>query len=139
MSVCIDDACRLSHCVECDAHPGECSHGGARYLHPIAYERVEHEGKPAWRVPEYERARWDAGPIRGMFRPVDVETLSLEAILDALAPWYPSLELQARLAVAYNRDPARTSRLTTWTLAQSDERGPCGLLYVQLGKLDGET
>jgi len=136
-SVCVDDACRLSHCVACDAHPGQCSHTGARYLHPIVYEPVA----GGYRVPEHERARWDT-PAPVDRTPVDEETLSLETLLDLLDPHLPSPQLVARLTVAYQLDAARVSRLTSRLIEQADERGPCGLLFTRLSALElghGET
>lgn len=107
---------------------------GRELLEPIVYERAG-EG---WRVPDHERARWNAAPIRpaSASRRVDTETLSYEAINDLLEPWYPGLPLRARLAVAYERDPVAVSRLTLGTLDEADHRGPCGLLWVRLGALD---
>jgi len=136
--VCVDDACRLSHCVVCDAHPGACSHtgAGARYLHPIVYEPVAAGG---WRVPEHERARWDNPPPVDR-TPVDEETLAHDAILDLLDPWHPTAQLRMRLAEAYRVDPVRVSRLTTAIMDAPGVRNPCGLLYVRLVELDlGET
>ena len=103
------------------------------------YEPVVVDGvRVGWRA--LDRAAWRAPIARVDARPVDVVTRSLEAIFDDLEPWYPSVELRARLVLAYERAPARVSSLTTWALARCDERGPCGLLYKRLGQLrDGDT
>jgi len=132
----------LSHCNECDAHPGECSHRGPRYLHPIAYEPIANEDgeRIGWRVPEHERERWDNPPKSPPSRRVDIETLSLDALTDRLDPLFPDPPLLARLAAAYAVDPVRVSGLTTRILGQPNLRNPSGVLWVQLGSIvDGET
>jgi hypothetical protein len=110
-------------------------------LGPIEYQAVIIDGHFAgWRVPDHERARWDAGPVRPPALPVDTETLSFGALTDLLEPFSPGLPLRARLAVAYDRDPVQTSRLTHRTLGEADARDPCGLLWYRLGLLsNGDT
>lgn len=111
-------------------------------LPPIVYEPVydEHGVQAGWRVPDHERAQWEAPRAPAPVRPVDTVTLSLEALADALEPYFPSPALTARLAACYELDPARVSRLTNWVLEQADVHSPCGLLFKRLGELRlGET
>ena len=73
-------------------------------------------------------------------RPPDPVTLSYEALLELLEPYFPGLPLRSRIAVAYERDPRQTSSLTTWALRTAGLRNPCGLLYVRLAELaHGDT
>src|SRR5262245_22850240 len=110
---------------------------GRVLLAPIVYEPVfdEHGARVGWRVPDEERERWDAPRAPAPAHPVDTETRSLEALQDALEPYFPSPSLIVRLAVSYELDPARVSRLTTWVLEQADVHSPCGLLFKRLGEL----
>jgi len=109
-------------------------------LEPIVYEPVYDEAgrRIGSRVPDAERARWDAGPARPPARPVDTETLSFEAISDLIEPFSPGLPLRARLAVAYERNPVQVSRLTLRTLDEADARDPCGLLWYRLGLISND-
>jgi len=87
-----------------------------------------------------DREWWNAPRARVDRAPVDEETMSVEAILDALDPWNPGLPLRARLAVAHERDPVRVSRMTLAILDTPGLRDPCAVLYFRLGSLGfGET
>jgi hypothetical protein len=114
-------------------------------LRPVAdpdgpYEPVydERDNLVGWRAKD--RAWWDAPRARAARGPVDEETRSLEAILDSLDAWSPSLPLRARLAVCYELDPVRVSRLVDAVLNEAGVRDPCAVVYFRLSALEhGET
>ena len=133
-AVCIDDACRLSHCCECDAHPGECSHRGPRYLAPISYEPVKQDGKTiGWRVPEHERERWEH-PVKGV-RPPEPGTIArdldeLQAELERHV--FVDAGLERALRAAHEVDALRTTKLVEHVIAQTLAgrlESPGGLLW----------
>jgi hypothetical protein len=100
------------------------------------YEAVydEHGRRMGWRAKD--RAWWDAPLARADRRPVDEETRSLEAILDSLDAWSPGLPLRARLAVCYDRDPVRVSRLVDAVLNEAGVRDPCAVVYFRLAAIE---
>ena len=104
------------------------------YLEPIEYIRAE----GGWIVPDHERERWDAAPLRPQPRARDLETRSLEACIDELeGAFYMDALLQARLSNVYELAPARVSSLTTWILERaSGLRNPAGVLWKRLGELE---
>lgn len=102
---------------------------------PVVDERGRRLG---WRAKD--QAAWRAPLARVDAPAVDERTLSYEAILDELEPWAPNLTLRARLAVHYQLDPVRVSRLTSAILGTPGVRNPCALLSHRLGELEhGET
>jgi hypothetical protein len=142
-TVCISETCRLSHCAACDAHPGECEHKGARYLHPIVYDRaVLPDGKTGFRVPEHEQARWDAAPLRVEAVPVDAESRDIEAILDDIEAIFTlDAAMEAKLRKTHERAPLRVTRLTTAFLedaATGKLAKPSGYLGSRLQALERE-
>jgi hypothetical protein len=126
-----------SYCTVCDAEAGQCQHGAARYLDPIECEAVESGG---WIVPENERARWEASPLRPEPQRVDEETKSLEVVVSELeALLFLDSPLEAKLRQVYELHPVRVSRLTTWMLehaAGGSIRNPAGVLWKRLVELE---
>ena len=82
-----------------------------------------------------DRAAWEAPIARVDRAPVDAETMSQEAILEALDLWTPGPPFRARLAVAYERDPVKTSRLTLAVLDTPGLRDPVAVLHYRLEAL----
>lgn len=82
-----------------------------------------------------DREAWEQPIARVDRAPVDAETMTLEAILEALDFWTPGSPLRARLAVAYERDAVKTSRLTLAVLDTPGLRDPCGVLHYRLEEL----
>jgi hypothetical protein len=105
----------------------------------VEYEPVIVDGvRVGWLAKD--RDAWRAPLARAHPAPVDVDTMSIEKILDSLDAWNPGLPLRARLAVAYERDAVRVSRLTTAILNEPGLRDPCAVLHYRLGALElGET
>lgn len=101
-------------------------------------ERVEDSAGRliGWRATD--RAAWEAPLMRADPARVDVETMSLEAILDSLDAWNPGPPLRARLAVLYELEPVRVSRLTLAVLDTPGLRDPCAVLFWRLGRLELE-
>lgn len=97
-----------SYCVVCDAPVGGCTHGGARYLPEIVYERVE----GGWAVRPEDRAVWDAIVARHWkITPVNV-TRPLDELISQLDVWiFVSDEMIGQLGDLYERNPARATRM----------------------------
>ncbi len=124
-SPCVSDDCRDSHCVVCDAHTGECNHTGARYLAPIVYETVYDKN---WKrlglsVPDHERERWDAPPLRATQKPKPNEhERDVDELVAELGDvFYLDPPLEARLRSAHAVEPLRVSRLAAATIAGASD------------------
>jgi len=98
-------------------------------------EPVVVDGKRiGWRA--RDRAAWEATPARVERAPLDEETMSEEAILDALDLWTPGPAFRARLARAYKHEPVKVSRLTLAVLDTPGLRDPVAVLHYRLGELE---
>ncbi len=128
----------VSYCVVCDALPGECTHNTHRYLADITYEPQESGG---WKVPEHERERWEAPPLRPEPRPVNEEAMTVQAILAMLEPVaYIDDRLELRIRDAYEQDPLRMTRLAvsvSEAAAAGSLRNAGGLLHSRVVELQG--
>lgn len=124
-----------SYCAICDALPGECSHGGARYLDEIVYKRTMLGKRPFFSVPDDERERWEHPP---RFAPAarKVEERPLRQIVVDLEAWMtldPPLEDELRSA--YQRDSVRITRMVDALIRQTEAgklHNPAGLLLSKL-------
>ncbi len=126
-----------SYCVHCDAEPGDCTHNGNRYLEDIVYE----DTIGGWKVPEHERARWDAAPLLVTPKPtVDPTAKDIEDIvLDLAGVVYLDHPLEVRLRTTHAIDPVMVSRLAAATI-EGATRGsltnPGGFLTSRLADIE---
>ncbi len=139
ITVCTDDTCQQTHCCECDAHPGECAHTGPRYLNPIVYEPVLNQkgDKIRLKVPDQERARWDAAPLKATPKPkVQEDARDIDEIVTQLTDVaYIDAPLEADLRTTHALDPLRVSRLAAATVAgvgRGSLTNPGGYLHTRL-------
>lgn len=131
-----------SYCVTCDALPGGCEHGAARYLDPIVYEQELNElGKHVgWSVPDHERERWDNPPAAVHSTPAaDRTPKSIQKLIVELDDYiYLSDRVEADLRAAYERKPTKVARLVEHVVTQTKDGkldNPGGYLVSQLKEL----
>jgi hypothetical protein len=143
-----------SYCVECDAAPGECSHGGPRYLEEVVYDRAKgvlqelpevvkrpgdrKEPRRGWRAPDVERERWER-PVMALAvrtKPSDRQPKSLQELVVALEN---SIDLdhplERLLRAAYDIEPLKVTIIVEKTL-DGQLRSPGGFLYKRLSAIE---
>jgi hypothetical protein len=93
-----------------------------------------------WKVPEEERARWDAAPLRAAppSRPQE-QPKPLQQLVVELEAWIDlSSLLERQLRDAYEAEPLRVTRITA-NVVQGAESGrlqnPAGLLVTRLREI----
>jgi hypothetical protein len=122
----------VSCCLECDASPGECSHGCGRYLDGIVYERSE----IGWSVSAAERERWDR-PVLGVFRtkPADRQPRPIqELVVDLEGRLDLDSRMESMLRHAYELEPMKVTFVVEKTL-DGQLRSPGGFLFKRLGEI----
>ncbi len=127
----------ISYCVICDAVEGDCGHQAARYLQDIVYEPAPMGG---WIVPDHERERWDAAPLRATPPPkVSDEARDIDDIVrDLAAAVYLDPPLEATLRATHGLDPTGVTRLAAATLTGATSgqlTSPGGFLVKRLAEI----
>jgi hypothetical protein len=113
-------------------------------LEPIDYISVEPGNwRAGYVIPDHERERWDAAPLRPGARAITEEARDIAVVVAELEPIvYLDAKLEAKLRRVHELEPLRVSRLTTATLegvTSGRLTNPAGLLWKRLAELERGT